>query len=345
MLKWISGLFAGSEEYETPGDWVMAIRRWRMLAKILATIVPLMPVLLYLLWVAPVFEDSEITNSAVLEVINSESYQQASNEVFGLLARYNEGLIDLDALHGLQGVHPIGGVRVAFNLKLVPRDESRDGGGKKYKLDGQYKVSLSVRYLVLFLCCELVLIALTVYVFVRSPKALRLFEEQILQTHFSFDQPAPSMPAGQIVERVLVRFHRFAKDLENRSRGRDGIQVEDEYDVQFLVNALLRMEFDNVKTEESAPSMAAGGTRLDFLLPEHGLVVELKMTRDSMTARSLADELILDIARYRAHPKCHAITFFVYDPRGLLKNPVALQTELSEVAGELPVRLVVSPNQ
>jgi hypothetical protein len=90
--------------------------------------------------------------------------------------------------------------------------------------------------------------------------------------------------------------------------------------------------------------MAAGGTRADFLLPEHGLFIELKMTRDGMTARSLADELILDIARYRAHPECHAIIFFVYDPRGLVKNTVALQTELTEIAGELPVSLIVSPS-
>ncbi|MGU9806392.1 UNVERIFIED_CONTAM: hypothetical protein HPS20_18045 [Pseudomonas sp. CM11] len=53
---------------------------------------------------------------------------------------------------------------------------------------------------------------------------------------------------------------------------------------------------------------------------------------------------MLDITRYRAHPECHAITFFVYDPRGLVKNPVALQTELSEIAGELPVSLIVSPS-
>lgn len=348
MLKWISAFFLSSSENDTLGELVMENRRWRMFAKVGFTILVFMPILTYCSWIAPRFEDSGLTNPAVLEVINSEEYQRASREVFALLDLYNRGEIDLDSLHGLQGVHRIGGVMVTFNLKLVPRDEPRQGGGSKYKLDGQYKVTVSIGYLVLFLTIELVLIGLAACaIFQGPPKAQRRFEEQILQEHFSFDMPvlpAPQERADQIIERMLLRFHRFAKDLEHRPRGRKGIQLDDEYDVQFLVNALLRLQFDNVKSEEPSPSMAAGGTRTDFFLPEHGLFIELKMTRDDMTVRSLADALILDIARYRAHPECHAIIFFVYDPRGLVKNVVALRTELSEIAGELPVSLIVSPS-
>ncbi|WP_123415502.1 hypothetical protein [Pseudomonas brassicacearum] len=348
MLKWISAFFVRSSESDTLGELVMENRRWRMFAKVGFTVLIFMPILTYCSWIAPWFEDSGVTNPAVLEVINSEEYQRATREVFALLDLYNRGEIDLDSLHGLQGVHRIGGVMVTFNLKLVPRDEPRQGGGSKYKLDGQYKVTVSIGYLVLFLTIELVLIGLAACaIFQGPPKAQRRFEEQILQEHFSFDMPvlpAPQERADQIIERMLLRFHRFAKDLEHRPRGRKGVQLDDEYDVQFLVNALLRLQFDNVKPEEPSPSMAAGGTRADFLLPEHGLFIELKMTRDGMTARSLADELILDIARYRAHPECHAIIFFVYDPRGLVKNTMALRTELSEVAGELPVSLIVSPS-
>ena len=348
LLKWISALFDRSKEYDTLGELVMENRRWRMFAKVGFTILTLMPILTYCSWIAPRFEDSGVTNPAVLEVINSEEYQQATQEIFALLDLYNRGQIGLDSLHGLQGVHRIGGVMVTFNLKLLPRDEPRQGGGSKYKLDGQYKVTVAIGYLVLFLTIELLLIGIaTCAIFQGPPKAQRRLEEQILQDHFSLDTPvlpATVEQADQIIERMLLRFHRFAKDLEHRPRGRKGIQLDDEYDVQFLVNALLRLQFDNVKPEEPSPSMAAGATRADFLLPEHGLFLELKMTRDGMTARSLADELILDIARYRAHPECHAIIFFVYDLRGLVKNSAALQTELSEIAGELPVSLIVSPS-
>jgi len=348
LLKWISAFFSRSGEKDTLGELVMENRRWRMFAKVGFTILVFMPILTYCSWIAPRFEDPGLTNPAVLEVINSKEYREATREAVALLDLYNRGEIGLDSLHSLQGVHRIGGVTVTFNLRLVPRDEPRQGGGSKYKLDGQYKVTVTIGYLVLFLTIELILIGIAACaIFQGPPKAQRRFEEQILQEHFSFDMPVLPVTeerADQIVERLLLRFHRFAKDLEHRPRGRKGIQLDDEYDVQFLINALLRMQFDNVKAEEPAPSMAGGATRTDFFLPEHGLFLEIKMTRDGMTARSLADELILDIARYRAHPECHAITFFVYDPRGLVKNAAALRTELSEIAGELPVSVIVSPS-
>jgi hypothetical protein len=325
---------------------MISVRRWRILAKVSSTMLPLTAILLYLLWVAPIFEDSEVTNSAVLEVINGEQYKQAAAEAYALLALYNQGTVGLDALHGVQGVQQVRGVTVAFNLKLVARDEPREGGGFKYKLTGHYRVSLSTNYLVVFLGVEVALLGLVVLLFLLGPpKAQRLFEEQVLQAHFYLDEPATSERADQSVERLLKRFHRFARDLEHGPRGRNGIQVKDEYDLQFLINALLRMQFDNVKPEEPTPSLAAGGTRLDFLLPDHELVVELKMTRPSMTARSLANELILDIARYRAHPDCQSILIFVYDPCGMIKNPVALKKELSIVGGEFPVSIVISPDQ
>ncbi len=81
MLKWISALFDRSKEYDTLGELVMENRRWRMFAKVGFTILTLMPILTYCSWIAPRFEDSGVTNPAVLEVINSEEYQQATQEI------------------------------------------------------------------------------------------------------------------------------------------------------------------------------------------------------------------------------------------------------------------------
>ncbi len=91
MLKWISALFDRSKEYDTLGELVMENRRWRMFAKVGFTILTLMPILTYCSWIAPRFEDSGVTNPAVLEVINSEEYQQATQEIFALLDLYNRG--------------------------------------------------------------------------------------------------------------------------------------------------------------------------------------------------------------------------------------------------------------
>lgn len=327
----------------------MSIRRWRILSAVSLSVPALMLLPFYFAWIAPYFEDSELTNSAVLEAINTKRYQEETEETFQLLSLYNQGKIELDALHGLQGVQPIRGVTVVYNLKLAPRNEPREGGGQKYKIEGQYKVSLSIGYLILFLSAEMVLIGTVITsVSLGSSKAQRRFEEQILQTHFSLESPVLPTPvesAEELVGRMLKRFHNFAIDLETHPRkGQKGIQVNNEYDVQFLVNALMGLHFDNVKSEEPTPSIAASSSRLDFLLPEYGIVIETKYTYQGRPLKKLNDEMINDIARYRIHPECRLIIFFVYDRCRLIRSPATIQMDLSKISGDLPVRLIVSPS-
>ena len=51
-------------------------------------------------------------------------------------------------------------------------------------------------------------------------------------------------------ERLCDRFHIVAKQLTRRSEGRSTIVISDEYDVQDLMHALLRLFFDDVRPEE-----------------------------------------------------------------------------------------------
>ncbi|MEE5094938.1 hypothetical protein V2K00_11460 [Pseudomonas alliivorans] len=347
MHKWISLFLAKkNEQDESIGEMVLQTRRYRLITKISSATLVLMPLAFYLVWIAPRFEEPNVTNPAVIEMMATDEFKYATSEAFKLIERYNRGEISADELQGIRALHQVRGVAVRLNLDPVPRSEPRESGGMKYKLDSKYSISIVLGHLILFLLVELLLVSMALATWLGGePKARLDYEDRILEAYFSFEPYAPTrnVTAHELVVRALGRFHRFAKDLEDRPRGAAGITVQNEYDVQYLVNALLRLEFDNVKPEEPAPSMASGATRLDFFLPDHKLVLEIKMTRDSMTPRSLADELILDIGRYRAHPGCSEIVFFVYDPRGLIKNPVALQNELTEIAGSLPVTLFVSP--
>ena len=56
-------------------------------------------------------------------------------------------------------------------------------------------------------------------------------------------------------------------------------EIKDEYDVQDLLNALLRLNFDDVRPEEYTPSYAGSSTRVDFLLKKEKIVIEVKKTR------------------------------------------------------------------
>ncbi len=145
------------------------------------------------------------------------------------------------------------------------------------------------------------------------------------------------------VERILHRFHDVAKQLRHRHLARPTLELTDEYDVQDLVHALLLVNFDDVRPEETTPSYAGGSSRMDFLLKQEQVVIETKMTRHGHNAKKIADELLIDIARYRAHTDSRTLVCFVYDPLGLVGNPRGVERDLSRQEGALTVRVIIAP--
>jgi hypothetical protein len=149
--------------------------------------------------------------------------------------------------------------------------------------------------------------------------------------------------AERLVVSLCRRFHVFAGQLRARHRRRETVLVEDEYDVQDLMHALLRLHFEDVRAEEVTPSVAGKSGRMDFLLKNEGLVVETKMTRRSLGQKEIGDELIVDMRRYRSHPDHRALVCLVYDPGGFCHAPAALENDLSGVDGEFRTAVIVCP--
>jgi REase_DpnII-MboI len=58
------------------------------------------------------------------------------------------------------------------------------------------------------------------------------------------------------------------RPIVQRRRGRSGIRIEDEYDLQDAVEVLLRCLFRDVRIEEPTPGSAGSSSRMDFLLKE-----------------------------------------------------------------------------
>lgn len=63
---------------------------------------------------------------------------------------------------------------------------------------------------------------------------------------------------------------------------RGTISVTDEYDVQDIFGALLKLHFTDVRPEEWTPSYACNASRMDFLLKPEQVVVEAKMTKKGL---------------------------------------------------------------
>jgi len=154
----------------------------------------------------------------------------------------------------------------------------------------------------------------------------------------------PWLDACSQVLFLCRRFHRFATALANRSRGKSAVVVNDEYDVQYLLNALLRVHFDDVRSEDPAPSYAGASARVDFVLKTEQIAVEAKMTRSGLRDKEVANELLLDIARYKERGDCKILVCLVYDPSHLIANPHGLRIDLTQMSNDrLSVEVVIVP--
>lgn len=71
---------------------------------------------------------------------------------------------------------------------------------------------------------------------------------------------------------------------ENREN-RETLKIEDEYDVQDLLHALLLLYFDDVRAED----YAGKSSRMDFLLKNERVVIEVKKTRLGLADKELGD--------------------------------------------------------
>lgn len=145
-----------------------------------------------------------------------------------------------------------------------------------------------------------------------------------------------------LLENIFNKFHKVSRQLRTRHNSRQTLQITDEYDVQDLLHALLLLHFDDVRPEEWTPSYAGGSVRMDFLLKQEKIVIEVKKTRDSMTSKSLGEELIIDKEKYAEHPDCEKLYCFVYDPEGLLGNPVGIKNDLERDDGGF-VKVFIRP--
>ncbi len=146
-----------------------------------------------------------------------------------------------------------------------------------------------------------------------------------------------------IVRLLCSRFHTVVRQLRNRHDNRETLKVDDEYDVQDLLHALLRIHFDDVRPEDPAPKQAGASSRTDFVLKKEQIVVEVKKTRATLKEKELGEQLIIDIERYRSHPDCKLLYCFVYDPEGYLSNPTGLENDLSRTEGGLTVQVQIAP--
>jgi hypothetical protein len=163
------------------------------------------------------------------------------------------------------------------------------------------------------------------------------------KSNISEINPSIPSPLEQIVG-ICNNFHEIVKQLKKRRSQRAALEISDEYDVQYLLHSLLRLYFTDIREEEYTPSHAAKCSRVDFLLKNENIVIEVKKTRDGLAAKEVSDQLIIDIARYQSHQNCKTLICFVYDPDGRISNPRGVERDLMDTKyGDFDVHVLIRP--
>ena len=141
-------------------------------------------------------------------------------------------------------------------------------------------------------------------------KIIENVKEYINKDFITFEQKN-KVDIGDALNVIFSHFYKVARQLRCRYENRETLKIEDEYDVQDLLHALLLLYFDDVRAEEWTPSYAGKSSRMDFLLKNERVVIEVKKTRQGLADKELGDQLIIDVDRYKVHPDCKRLICFV----------------------------------
>jgi hypothetical protein len=109
------------------------------------------------------------------------------------------------------------------------------------------------------------------------------------------------------------------------------------------LRALLRLEFDEVGTDEWTPPYSGGTPKTTLLLNRERIAIVTKKTRPGLTDKDIAEQVTADTGSYLSHNKCTTLFCFVYDPEGRIGSPKRLETDLSNVSDRYTVEVLVAP--
>lgn len=190
----------------------------------------------------------------------------------------------------------------------------------------------------------------------ESPYLITIARRQVVRIGNAIDyvhSKKPKIPNANYVEtdidliiRLARRFHESALSLREHPHNGTIFSIGNEWDCQYLFRALLAAYITDVRDEEWNPSVAGSSARCEFFLKTLSTMIELKYVRKSSDVRKIKSELATDFLDYGNNPQVSRVICLVYDPTHALKNPAAVQADLSgPKTGLARVDVVVSPSR
>jgi hypothetical protein len=123
--------------------------------------------------------------------------------------------------------------------------------------------------------------------------------------------------ANEIVIQVLEQFGNAVKKLTHtRRKGHESFKISDEYDVQDLLYIILKPLFPKLTEEEPTPKVGGKYNRIDLVIREEGIMIEVKMIKEKdRDEKDFIEQLKNDIQSYYKYHFLKELIIFVYDPQ------------------------------
>lgn len=333
---------------------VLKIRKYIFITKIMIIIIMLSVGLNYYQLIAHAFQKEDLTNQIVAQAALSEEYQSAINPMLDLVRDYNDGHSQIKPTSDFYANIPtlLNATIVHIHGKLIelPPKETADGK-THFKYEIEYSITLVPYVLSAFLAIEGCLFLFFIFVtFSRKDFQERKFENTVID-HYYEGLIEPNQYYNNIkydienLKNILKKFNSFYHLLNQRHNKRTGIVINDEYDVQDLLHSILTLFFTDVQRESSVPYNAGSNSRIDFLIRDENIGIEVKMTRKGLKDKELGEQIIIDMHRYSSHQNCKDVLFFIYDPQHYIMNIDGLRNDIKKENSKLTPHLVIVPER
>lgn len=170
-------------------------------------------------------------------------------------------------------------------------------------------------------------------------------KENILESLCDFLNRENKSSDNKYLMRYLHDFYMFMEALHERELDRRAtmikdnlqqIKIENEYDLQHLLYAVLKPLYPDIR-KEVAEDSGVGMIRSDLKIPCLNSVVEAKCTREKMSLKKLTEEIEADMVHYSEEH----IVFFVYDKAKIIKDKQSYENYFNRIFDGKDIKIVI----
>ncbi|MDP3764026.1 MAG: hypothetical protein Q8Q95_00175 [bacterium] len=155
-----------------------------------------------------------------------------------------------------------------------------------------------------------------------------------------------TLPSVHQVINILNRLSDVISRLKHRRKGKNSLEVRDEYDIQDILYVMLKGPFPTLQYEDPNKKVGTASSTIDFTIEELGLFIETKYISDKGKEKEIQKQCKEDIISYGNQSSCYRIIFVIFDPSHAIDNEYAfksgIESKISMGGKELEIIVLIT---